>query len=81
VKNPLRGHVRRFRDLEADLSGFWNHRLPETRLPFCIMAHSMGALVALSMAPQLSNRIERMVLTAPFIELSNQPLPTWACAC
>jgi lysophospholipase len=38
----------------------------------------MGALVALSMAPQLSNRIERMVLTAPFIELSNQPLPTWS---
>jgi lysophospholipase len=79
VKNPLRGHVRRFRDLEADLSGFLESIvLPETRLPFCLMAHSMGALVALSMAPQLSNRIERMVLTAPFIELSNQPLPTWS---
>jgi lysophospholipase len=40
-----------------------------------MVAHSMGALVALSMAPQLSNRIERMVLLAPFIELSNQKLP------
>ena len=79
VKNPLRGHVRRFRDLESDLALFLESIvLPETRLPFCLVAHSMGALVALSMAPQLSNRIERMVLTAPFIELSNQPLPAWS---
>lgn len=78
LKNPLRGHVRRFRDLEADLSIFLETIvLPETRLPFCMVAHSMGALVALSMAPRLANRIERMVLTAPFVELSNQPIPTW----
>jgi lysophospholipase len=29
------------------------------------------------MAPGLANRIERMVLTAPFVELSNQAIPTW----
>jgi len=78
LKNPLRGHIRRFRDLETDLSVFLETIvLPETRLPFCMVAHSMGALVALSMAPRLANRIERMVLTAPFVELSNQPVPTW----
>jgi lysophospholipase len=76
TKNPLRGHVRRFKDLQADLSVFLETIvLPETRLPFCMVAHSMGALVALSMAPQLGNRIERMVLLAPFVELSNQTLP------
>ena len=79
LKNPLRGHIRSFRDLEADLSIFLETIvLPETRLPFCMLAHSMGALVALSMAPKLTNRIERMALTAPFLELSNQPIPTWA---
>jgi len=78
TKNRLRGHVRRFRDLEADLSAFLETIvLPEARLPFCLVAHSMGALVALSMAPKLTNRIERMVLVAPFVELSDQPLPTW----
>ncbi|WP_052161372.1 alpha/beta hydrolase [Hoeflea sp. BAL378] len=78
TKNPLRGHIRRFRDLETDLSIFLETIvLPETRLPFCMVAHSMGALVALSMAPGLANRIERMVLTAPFVELSNQAIPTW----
>jgi lysophospholipase len=79
LKNPLRGHLRQFQDFEADLSIFLETIvLPETRLPFCMVAHSMGALVALSMAPELSNRIERMVLLAPFIELSNQNLPNWA---
>ena len=77
LKNPLRGHVRRFRDFEADLSTFLETIvLPEARLPFCLVAHSMGALVALSMAPKLTNRIERMALIAPFVELSNQPLST-----
>ncbi|AKH99085.1 lysophospholipase [Hoeflea sp. IMCC20628] len=78
LKNPFRGHLRRFRDMEADLSIFLETIvLPETRLPFCLVAHSMGALVALSMAPKLANRIERMALIAPFVELSNQPIPTW----
>ncbi|SOE16373.1 lysophospholipase [Hoeflea halophila] len=78
TKNPLRGHVRRFRDLEADLSAFLETVvLPEARLPFCLVAHSMGALVALSLAPKLTNRIERMALVAPFVELSDQPLPSW----
>lgn len=78
TKNPLRGHLRQFEDFEADLSIFLETIvLPETRLPFCMVAHSMGALVALSMAPKLANRIERMALMAPFVELSNQKLPTW----
>lgn len=78
LKNPLRGHVRKFAHYEADLSTFLETVvLPEARLPFCLVAHSMGALVALSMAPKLTNRIERMALTGPFVELSGQPVPTW----
>ncbi len=78
LKNPRRGHLRRFADLERDLAIFLETIvLPETRLPFCMVAHSMGALVALAAAPLLANRIERMVLLGPFVELSNQPLSKW----
>ncbi len=69
------GHVRRFRDYERDLDAFLEKVvLPDTRLPFYMVAHSLGALVALSSAPNLANRIERMVLGAPFLGLSNQGL-------
>ncbi|WP_099865452.1 alpha/beta fold hydrolase [Pararhizobium haloflavum] len=69
------GYVRRFSDYEADLEDFLESIvLPDARLPFFIVAHSTGALVALSAAPRLSNRIDRMVLCAPFIALGDQRL-------
>jgi len=73
LKNPLRGHVRKFADYESDLSQFLETIvLPDTRLPFLLVAHSMGALVALSSAPKLANRIDKMALLAPFVDLSDQ---------
>jgi lysophospholipase len=69
------GHVERFADYEADLNLFLEKIvLPDARLPFFIVAHSTGALVALSLAPELENRIERMVLAAPFIALDGQSM-------
>ncbi|MFC6444982.1 alpha/beta fold hydrolase [Shinella zoogloeoides] len=69
------GHVSRFADYEADLSLFLEKIvLPDARLPFFIVAHSTGALVALSQAPFLENRIERMVLAAPFVALGGQSM-------
>jgi lysophospholipase len=73
LKQARRGHVRRFADYEADLSIFLEKIvLPDTRLPFFLVAHSMGALVALAQAPRLATRIDRMVLNAPFVALGNQ---------
>ncbi|QRM56674.1 alpha/beta hydrolase [Sinorhizobium sp. BG8] len=67
------GHIRRFADYEEDLLRFIDRVvLPDTRLPFFIVAHSTGALVSLSLAPRLANRIERMVLTSPFIAIAGQ---------
>ena len=69
------GHILRFSDYEADLSLFLEKIvLPDARLPFFLVAHSTGALVALSQAPELENRIERMVLTAPFVALGGQSM-------
>lgn len=73
LKKRQHGHVRRFIDYEHDLDTFLEKIvLPDTRLPFYLLAHSTGALIALSAAPYLATRIERMVLTAPFIGLSGQ---------
>jgi lysophospholipase len=69
------GHVARFADYEDDLGRFLEKVvLPDTRLPFFLVAHSTGALVALSQAPLLENRVERMVLAAPFIALAGQSM-------
>ena len=73
LRDPRRGHVARFSVYEADLKQFLEQVvLPDTRLPFFIVAHSMGALVALSQAPELESRIDRMVLAAPFLALAGQ---------
>jgi len=71
LKKANHGHVRRFSDYERDLTTFLEKVvLPDARMPFFLLAHSTGALIALSAAPQLSNRIERMVLSAPFVGLT-----------
>ena len=71
MKDPLRGHIRRFSDYEHDLTAFLDKIvLPDTRLPFFLLAHSTGGLIAMSAAPRLATRIERMVLSAPFIGLT-----------
>ena len=75
LKDSRAGHLRSFADYEADLSLFLEQVvLPDARLPFFIVAHSTGALVALSQAPEMENRIERMVLSAPFVALAGQSL-------
>jgi lysophospholipase len=78
LKNSRRGHVRRFSDLERDLNTFIETVvLPDAKLPFFILAHSMGALVALKSATRLTNRIERMVLSAPFVGGRGYGVPLW----
>ena len=75
IANHSAGYVDRFVDYEHDLEDFLEQVvLPDARLPFFIVAHSAGALVALSAAPRLANRIDRMVLCAPFLALGGQRL-------
>jgi len=77
-QSPRRGHARRVRDYERDLDLFLEHIvLPDTKLPFFILAHSMGALIALKAAPRLANRIERMVLISPFVGAAGLGIPNW----
>jgi lysophospholipase len=75
---PRRGHARRIRDYERDLDLFLEQIvLPDAKLPFFILGHSMGALIALKAAPRLANRIERMVLVSPFVGAAGLGIPNW----
>ncbi|MGX1307026.1 alpha-beta hydrolase superfamily lysophospholipase [Amorphus suaedae] len=73
LRNVAKGHVADFDDyvddLEAAVAGAAIRGLPR---PFYLLAHSMGGAVALLAASRLADQIERMVLTAPLIELADK---------
>jgi lysophospholipase len=71
LDNPRLGYVGHFDDYEKDLNAFLQKVvLPDAKLPFFLVGHSMGGLIALSAAPRLASRIERIVISAPFLELA-----------
>jgi lysophospholipase len=74
LRNPRRGHVRRFAHYVADLEQFYQDIvLPDCRLPLFVLAHSTGSLIALLAAPALVNQVQRMVLCAPLLTISGLP--------
>lgn len=77
IKNKRLGHVRRFSDYQKDLDAFFEQIvLPDAKLPFFLVAHSTGGLIALASARRLANRVERIVVSAPFLGLaSTRPSP------
>jgi lysophospholipase len=75
LRGRNRGHIENFDQYLTDLGAVIEDvALPDCRPPHYILAHSLGALIALRAAPALSNRIRRMVLCAPLLELNNLPL-------
>lgn len=74
LNSARRGHIEHFDQYLTDLGAVLDEiALPDCRPPYYILAHSLGSLVALRAAPALSNRIRRMVLCAPLLELKNLP--------
>ena len=75
LEDSRRGYVDNFDQYAIDLETIMEEvALPDCKAPFYIFAHSTGALVALHAAPQLVNRIRRMVLSAPFVGLKEKGL-------
>lgn len=74
IRDPERGYVSRFDDYVSDLEQLFKEVvLPDCRPPYYVLAHSTGALIALLAAPGMANRVRRMVLCAPLIELVGLP--------
>ena len=71
LRNPAKGFVKSFDQYAADFDLlFQSVLLPDCRGPYYIVAHSAGALTALVAAPSLANRVRRMVLLAPLLDIN-----------
>jgi len=70
LRNPRKGYVRNFADYEADAEAFVQQVvLPDCPPPFFALAHSMGGAVMLRLAYAGKRWFDRIVLSAPMIDL------------
>ena len=70
VRNPRKGHVRRFADFRHDLEAIRDQVLvPHMPEPHFALAHSMGGAIALSAAYESWLPFRRLVTTTPMIAL------------
>jgi len=70
LRDPRKGYVRDFSDFEIDVETFVQHvMLPDCPPPYFALAHSMGGTVMLRVAHAGKRWFDRMVLTAPMIDL------------
>lgn len=75
IRDPHRGYIYDFDDYVSDLEPFFEQIvLPDCRGPYFVLAHSTGALVAMRAAPLMTNRVRRMVLSAPLLGFAGTPL-------
>ena len=70
LRDPRKGYVRDFSDYEVDVETFVQQVvLPDCPPPFFALAHSMGGAVMLRLAHAGKRWFDRMVLSAPMIDL------------
>ncbi|MFM1816844.1 MAG: hypothetical protein RLZ98_3539 [Pseudomonadota bacterium] len=70
LRDPRKCHVRDFSEYDKDLACFMREVvLPDAPPPFIALAHSTGGNVLIRNSAMAGSWFERMVLTAPFIQL------------
>jgi lysophospholipase len=70
LRDPRKGYVRRFSDFEIDVAAFVEQIvLPDCPPPYYALAHSMGGAVMLRVARAGRRWFDRIVLSAPMIDL------------
>jgi len=70
LRDPRKGYVRHFSDYEVDAETFVQQVvLPDCPPPFFALAHSMGGAVMLRIAHAGKRWFDRIVLSAPMIDL------------
>jgi lysophospholipase len=68
--NPRKGHVESFSEYQIDVAAFVKQVvLPDCPPPYFALAHSMGGAVMLRLAHAGKRWFDRMVLSAPMIDL------------
>jgi lysophospholipase len=75
LRNPHKGHVRRFGQYVSDLEAFVKEVvLPDCPPPFYALGQGMGATVLIMTAGRGHRWFDRMVLSAPMIAVAQSPL-------
>src|SRR5438105_11254101 len=70
LRDPRKGYVRDFADYETDVETFIRDVvMPDCPPPFYALAHSMGGAVLLRVAHSQKRWFDRIVLSAPMIDL------------
>src|SRR3954469_5669588 len=70
LPDPLKGHVGNFAEYDLDLQTFMQEIvLPDCPPPFFALGHSMGGAILLRIAHAGKRWFDRIVLTAPMIDL------------
>tara|TARA_B100001094_G_C18177880_1_gene799005 strand:- start:1242 stop:2177 length:936 start_codon:yes stop_codon:yes gene_type:complete len=74
LEDPQVGHINLFAQYHQDLFYFVDHVLPQTHLPYCVLAHSMGGAIALYAALEKPTQFQAIALVAPMLGIK-LPLP------
>lgn len=76
LQDPQKGHIRDFGQYDNDLVRFMKDIvLPDCPPPYVALAHSMGGNILLRNSCLRGSWFQRMVLTAPMLELAREKMP------
>jgi len=75
LADPRKGHVDDFSYYQRDLEAFFAQLLDPRPEPWFAIAHSMGAAILLETAHTGRSPFQRLVLTAPMIDIYGLPFP------
>jgi lysophospholipase len=75
LDNPLKGHVRHFRDYDYDLALFMKEVvLPNMPKPYLALGHSLGGHILLRIAGVSECPFERIMVTGPMVKIAPEQL-------
>ncbi|GGF45324.1 lysophospholipase [Azorhizobium oxalatiphilum] len=79
LRNPRKGHVRRFSDYQLDLEAFGRQvLLADCPAPHFALAHSMGGAILLEAIIDGRRWFDRVVLSGPLLDIALVPYPALA---
>lgn len=75
LDNPLKGHVRHFREYDYDLALFMKEVVvPNMSPPFLALGHSLGGHILLRVASLTECPFERIITTGPMLQIAHEQL-------
>ena len=76
LPNRQKGYVEKFDDYLNDLKEIYDKLIrPSIREPAIFMGHSMGGHVAIRFAHDRPDDVDRLILTAPMVDINFKPFP------